>query len=87
MATIEVSGGFRKRPVRHDLLGALRAGWQSFLRRREERRAMVAISRLDPHLIRDVGFDPAQVHKAVGGGWDAIDPVGLRMLLPKDAHI
>ena len=87
MTAIDFSGGFRQLPVWHGRLGALRTAWAGFQRRRQERRAVVAISHLPRHVIRDIGFDPEQVHEAVGGGWDAVDPVGFRILLPKGAHI
>jgi hypothetical protein len=87
MATMDVTLGFRGRSLVQDLLIALRAGWQTLLRRQEERRAIVAISRLGPHIIRDMGLDPERIHEELRGGWDAIDPVGFRSLLPKDAHI
>jgi uncharacterized protein YjiS (DUF1127 family) len=87
MAAMDVTLGFRGRSLVHDLLDALRAGWQTFLNRREERRTIVAISRLGPHLIRDMGLDPERIYEELRGGWDEVDPASFRILLPKDAHI
>ncbi|HEV7278027.1 MAG TPA: hypothetical protein VGN80_17235 [Devosiaceae bacterium] len=47
---------------------------QNALRDWQERRAMVRISRLSPHLIRDMGFDPDCLYDALDGTWDEICP-------------
>jgi uncharacterized protein YjiS (DUF1127 family) len=71
---------------RYDFFGALLAGWHAFRQRRRERRTLVAVSRLDPHMIRDMGFDPDQVYAALDGSWDEIDPASFGGLLPRRAR-
>ena len=44
MTTPGVTGGFRMQPVWQELVSAPAAGWQNFRRRREQRRAIVAMS-------------------------------------------
>lgn len=80
MATIQLDGVYRDAPAAPDFLGALNAGWQEFVRLRRERQAMVAISRLGPRAIQDIGPDPERVREVAGGGWDDLDP--LRLLMP-----
>ena len=84
---INFSGVFREQPARVDLLDFLRAGWRAWLRRREERRAIVAISRLAPHVIRDIGFEPERIYEALEGSWDEVDPVNFRILLPRGTKL
>lgn len=42
----------------------------------EERRTLVRLSRLSPHLIRDMGIDPDDVYAALKGSWDEVGPFG-----------
>lgn len=35
---------------------------------------LAGLSRLPPHLIRDMGLDPARVYDAVEGTWDEVNP-------------
>lgn len=81
------SAEFRESPARLDFLGAVHAGWRAFLLGRRQRRDIVAVSRLPPHVIRDMGYDPEQIYYQLKGSWDELDPVTFRMLLPKDAHV
>ena len=67
MTTMDVTSGFPTQPIWQDLVGAQIAGWQTFLRRREEHRRVAAISRLGPRLIRDMGLDPERIHEALEG--------------------
>lgn len=52
---------------------ALRSLWQSTVRRRLERRTLVKLSRLPPHVVRDMGFDPERIAEALEGSWDEVD--------------
>ena len=85
MTAIDFSVKYHEDLTRYDILGALRAGWQAFARRRQERRAIVAISRLAPHVIRDMGFEPEEIYGALNGTWDEVDPVNFRILLPRES--
>jgi uncharacterized protein YjiS (DUF1127 family) len=49
----------------------------------QERQVIVALSRLGPRLIRDMGFDPEQVYEALDGTWDEVDPANFRGHLPR----
>jgi uncharacterized protein YjiS (DUF1127 family) len=71
MATIDLFEANRsERPVRFGLLTPLLEAWQGYVRQVEEHRTIVRLSRLDPHIIRDMGFDPADLHAALEGTWD-----------------
>ncbi|WP_159590804.1 hypothetical protein [Chelativorans xinjiangense] len=87
MSTTAISAKLRKERVRYDLLGTLLAGWRAMRLHRRERRAMVAISRLDPRLISDMGFDPELIYEALDGSWDEVDPARLLRHLPRKARI
>ena len=87
MATLDFGGVHHDERIGHRSWATLRAGWQSYARRRQERRGLAAIARLGPRLIADVGLDPQRIEGTVGGGWDRLDPVGLRMLMPSGARV
>ena len=87
MTTIDIAGGLDTQPVWQQLTGALGAIRQAFLRRRKERREIIAISRLGPRLISDMGLDPERVHEALEGTWDEVQPVAFRLLLPRDLRL
>jgi uncharacterized protein YjiS (DUF1127 family) len=57
---------------------AARAWWRELLRRRRQRRLFVRISRLPPHLMRDIGFAPEDVYDALEGSWDEVGISGPR---------
>lgn len=83
--TVQVlAADFRERRVRYDYLGTLIAGWQAMREHRQQRRIVVALSRLGPHLIRDIGLDPELVYEVLDGTWDEIDPASLVRHLPRD---
>ncbi|PRD40890.1 hypothetical protein C5748_24380 [Phyllobacterium phragmitis] len=87
MTTTTVSGEIREERVRYDFLGTLKAGWRAMRRHRQERRALVALSRLPPHVIRDMGCDPEQIYAALDGSWDEVDPGNFRNHLPRKERI
>ncbi|WP_163271471.1 hypothetical protein [Chelativorans alearense] len=87
MSTTAISEKFRQERVRYDFLGTLLVGWRAMRLHRRERRAMVAISRLDPRLISDMGFDPERIYEALDGSWDEVDPAGFLSHLPRKARI
>jgi uncharacterized protein YjiS (DUF1127 family) len=49
-----------------------------YLRWRRQRRLFARLSRLGDHLIRDVGFDPDEVHGAMASPWEDVLPGRLR---------
>jgi uncharacterized protein YjiS (DUF1127 family) len=85
MATTDLAGRLRRRPARHGVADAVRDLWAAFLHRREERRTLVALSRLGPRAMRDMGLDPEQVYEALGGRHEVL-PIN-RSLLPKDTPL
>lgn len=87
MATLDIALRIPGERVRYDFVGALQAAWSAFAERRRERRTLVAISRLPPHVIRDMGFDPERIYEALDGTWDEVDPSSWRGLLPRKALI
>ncbi len=68
----------------HHILEAIDAALAALAHRRARRQTLYALAHLDPRLIADAGLDPDQVRSAVAG-WDRLDPVGLRLLLPHAA--
>lgn len=87
MTAIELSAEFREGRTRYDFIGTLLAGLRAMRRHRRERQAIIAISRLDPRLISDMGFDPELMYEALDGSWDEIDPANFRRYLPRQARI
>jgi uncharacterized protein YjiS (DUF1127 family) len=79
MTTAVFTEDFRATPRADVRLHGLMAAWQAFRHAREERRALGQISRLGPHLIRDMGLDPEAVREQVGG-WEDLRPTGLLFL-------
>lgn len=77
MATTETFGIARaetnSRPATQGLVANLRTIIDTAIRRAQDRRALVRISRLDPHIIHDMGFDPEAIYAALDGSWDGID--------------
>ena len=67
----------RQQP-RSGSLPSLRDLWWNVMRRRQERRAIVRLSRLAPHVIRDMGFDPDRIYEALDGSWDEVNPGQFR---------
>lgn len=49
------------------ILAGLKRLWTSFKRRREERRDMAELARLDARLLRDMGIEPLDVYDAFYG--------------------
>jgi uncharacterized protein YjiS (DUF1127 family) len=77
--TIEVTEYLGERPQPEaELLLPLPPFLRRTLRNWQERRTLVRLSRLSPHLIRDMGFDPDCVYDALEGSWDEIRPGQFR---------
>lgn len=53
-----------KRP---SFFATLRKFWTNMARRRAERRTIVELSRLDAHLLRDMGIEPLDIYDALNG--------------------
>jgi uncharacterized protein YjiS (DUF1127 family) len=53
-------------------LSELREAVRAVRRRVEERRTIARLSRLSPHLIRDMGLDPDAIRGALIGTWDEV---------------
>ncbi|MBB2970329.1 hypothetical protein [Mesorhizobium sp. RMAD-H1] len=87
MTAIELSTRFRQKTDRYDFLGTLIAGWTAMRHHRQERREFVALSRLAPHVIRDMGFDPEEIYAALNGSWDEVDPARFHGYLPKKERV
>ena len=87
MTTLAHSAQLRDHSTRPGFLGAMYARWQAHLLRRKERRMMVDLSRLPPHLIRDMGFDPEQIYYELRGSWEEIAQVTFRLPMPNDLRV
>lgn len=82
MTALEFSIRLYQRRARTDWLKALSAAWRAFRDLRQDRRTIVTLSRLDPRLIRDAGFDPDLIYEALDGTWDEIEPGRFQNRLP-----
>jgi uncharacterized protein YjiS (DUF1127 family) len=56
-----------------DVSAALARLWRRTARRVEERRTLLRLSRLSPHVVRDMGFEPELIAEALEGSWDEVD--------------
>jgi uncharacterized protein YjiS (DUF1127 family) len=65
-------------PARLSLLAALRNALRAWQAEIEDRRALLRIARMDPHLIRDMGFEPAAIYDAVDGTWHDLSDARFR---------
>lgn len=68
-------------PHRSDLLATLLVGWRAMRRHRESHRALVALSRKPPRLLRDMGVDPERLYEMLDGTPDEVGPAYLSRLL------
>lgn len=55
---------------------ALCAGWRTYTAIRRRRRELLALSHLEPRLLRDIGFEPDTVYQALDGCWDQLYLLG-----------
>lgn len=69
LRTIPVAREARRLLPDFSVAGFWRGAWQ----RIAERRLLVRLSRLDPHVMRDMGFDPELIAEALEGTWDEMD--------------
>jgi uncharacterized protein YjiS (DUF1127 family) len=58
----ERNSAAEKRPR---ILARLKQAWMATRRRRREAATVVELSRLDEHLLRDIGIEPQDVHDAL----------------------
>jgi uncharacterized protein YjiS (DUF1127 family) len=77
MATIELFQSARDdeaQAASHQagFLSGPRKAFRAVRRRVEERRTIAKLSRLSPHLIRDMGLDPEAIRGALIGTWDEV---------------
>jgi uncharacterized protein YjiS (DUF1127 family) len=47
------------------ILGRLKEAWNTFQRRRRENATVLELSRMDEHLLRDIGIEPMDVYDAL----------------------
>jgi uncharacterized protein YjiS (DUF1127 family) len=77
MATIEMFQTFRDEAPADSagsgFLPRLRQAFRTMGRRIEERRTIARLSRLSPHLIEDMGLEPAAIYGALRGTWDEVN--------------
>ena len=59
-------------PVRLNFWSAIRSGWNAYLAVRQRRRTLIALSRLPPRLIKDMGYDPDSVYRVLDSPWDEL---------------
>ena len=51
--------------------------WTEFVAARRQHRTLVALSRMRPERLRDMGFEPAAIYAAVRGTWDEVPDTRL----------
>lgn len=74
MTAIEMEAG-RPERLTLNLTIAMPGFVSAFIRRRRQRRLYAELARLPDHIIRDIGFDPDEIHDAVQGTWDDLNPL------------
>lgn len=62
-------------------LAALKTGVRGAIERARFRRAIVKLSGVSPHLLRDMGFEPEAVYEAAEGDWRRLDAALARALV------
>ncbi len=75
MAIFEIAGyapAEDHQEARDGLFGAVRARIRTVIRHQEEKRTIARIARFSPHLIRDMGLEPAAVYGALEDTWDEV---------------
>lgn len=81
MATIEIcEQSVSEKRVRIDPLAPLRRVWQRLQCGLEERRVLHQLYQLDPHVLRDIGFDPEAIYRAREGAIGETDGHKYRRL-------
>jgi uncharacterized protein YjiS (DUF1127 family) len=65
-------------PATTSPLAAVVDGIRNAIARFRYRRTILSLSRLPPHLLRDMGFEPEAVYEAAEGDWRWIDASGRR---------
>ena len=53
--------------------------WHNEVARHRHRRLLRQLSRRDPRLVADMGFDPEEVQAAAEGTWDELHPERVRI--------
>ena len=82
MSSIALLGAFGERhPHTTSPLAALKAGAGEAIERLRFRRAIVKLSGVSPHLLRDMGFEPEAVYEAADGDWRRLDAALARALV------
>ena len=87
MATFDLFDGInqdepsRRLPIRTSLFAPFAEAWHTFHRRIEEQRILVSLSRKNPRLLRDMGFEPDEIYDTVRNTWDEVPPARRRNAL------
>ena len=82
MAIIALHDDFaERRPHTTSPLEALKAGAREAIERIRFRRAIVKLSGVSPHLLRDMGFEPEAIYEAADGDWRRLDAALTRALI------
>jgi uncharacterized protein YjiS (DUF1127 family) len=63
---------YEAEPVSLNFWNAIRSGWNAYLAVRQQRRTLLALSRLHPRLIKDIGYEPDSVYRVLDSPWDEL---------------
>jgi uncharacterized protein YjiS (DUF1127 family) len=72
MAHIESIAYAEHQSVESSVVSRLKAAWNRYLQARQDRHLIAKLSRLDQHLVEDMGLDPERIYAAVDGTWDEV---------------
>jgi uncharacterized protein YjiS (DUF1127 family) len=72
MTSIALPDSFAERSTTSPL-AALKNGAREAIERMRFRRAIVKLSGVSPHLLRDMGFEPEAIYEAADGDWRRLD--------------
>jgi hypothetical protein len=82
MFTLALHDRFAERsPHTTSPLAALRVGAREAIERVRFRRAIVKLSGVSPHLLRDMGFEPEAIYEAADGDWRRLDAALTRAMI------
>ena len=73
MSSLAGSAYVNEAPAKSGILAALIGIWSEVVRRHHTRQTIARISRLNPRLIRDIGFDPEPVDDIVERTWAQVE--------------
>jgi len=80
MTTMEMQHSLLRPATRIGIVSFVMTAFRGWRSASEDQRALRRLARMSPRLLRDMGFDPAEIYGAVDGTWDEVTPGTYRRL-------